>query len=271
VVKGPPALRRARLAAFALLTLAQLAGRAHAHPEPSPTLVNRYVTLAPAEARLGVQLTFLYGELPGSELRKQLDRDGDGKLSPRELSEHRQSLLTAQAALPLISLELDGRPVALEPTLSIDLGGQTSTGAYPLLIELIATVPLDPGEHRVRVVLGPDVPRMGETELMLDATNPWTLRGSLDGAGDPLPTEPLIRFPARRTNADEPRAGTFVIRSDGPLETRSSPGLLVPIIMVAAATAMGIALTLFVRKMERERTAGTPRPRPVTPDDKRES
>jgi hypothetical protein len=237
-------------------------GYAHAHPEPTPTLVNRYVTLAPAEAKLGVQLTFLYGDVPAGELRRQLDRDGDGTIAAAELSTERRAWLDRQAsATPLLRLLVDGRPTPLEVTLKIDLGGKHGTGPQPLLVDLTASVPLDPGEHRLQVELGPDVPRMGETELMLDASNPWSLRATLDAQSQALAQpQPLIRFPGPRAHPDDKRAGGFVIRSDGPLKPPGEgPGLGAPIALVALAVVMGVVLTLLVRRMDRRAQApGSP-------------
>jgi hypothetical protein len=266
VVKGRSnVLQLLKLLVWSFLVLTAGAPRALAHPEPAPTLVNRYVTLAPAEARLGVQLTLLYGALPAGELRRQIDTDGDGKLSPQELG--RQRLVWLQRIgepTPMLRLTMDGRPTPLAFTLKIDLGGDSGTGAQPLLIDVVATVDLDPGEHRLEVVLGPDLPRMGETEVMLDATNPWSLRGTYDAEGRPVATQPLVRYPGRRSEPDEKRGGGFLIRSDGPLGTQGEgPGLAVPIALVGLATLMGVVLTLLVRRMDRRpgqdrRAAGGP-------------
>jgi hypothetical protein len=243
VVKGPQ-----RACLLTLLAALASGAQAHAHPEPTPTLVNRYLTLAPAGARLGLELSLLYGTLPAGEHRRRLDGDHDGTISPREVSDERRAL----AAQSMVQLFIDGVPVKFEPTIDIDLGGDRGTGAQPLLVSLRTSVALDPGERRLTVALGPDLPRMGETEIMLDAGNPWRLHETFDGTAQVIAAAPLVRYPGARVRPDEARGGGFVIRSDGPLVGDEAPAgsVMAPLIMVLIAIVMGTARTARMQKTD---------------------
>jgi hypothetical protein len=222
---------------------------AAAHPEQSPTLVNRYLTVAPAGTRLGLHVELLFGTVPAAETRRAMDADHDGKISGPELAAVTRAW--TERAAEIVQLAIDGRPTPVDLAARIDLDGDNTTSAKPLLIEYAGQLPLDPGEHRIDVNAGPDLPRMGETELVLDATNPWILRTTLDDHGRSRGPVKLINHPGPRALPGDGRGASFVIVSSGPASGDGDGVPILPIAMVIFSIGLGVVLVVLVRKMGR--------------------
>jgi hypothetical protein len=222
-----------------------------AHPEQAPTLVNRYLTVAPAGTQLGLHAELLFGIVPASEQRQSLDRDHDGTISSPERSAGARAW-TARAD-QIVRLTLDGHPTPIELGARIDLGGDNRADDKPLLVELTGQIELGPGEHRIEIDAGPDLPRMGETEIVLDSANPWLLRANLDDRGQVQAPQKLVRHPGPRAHPEDRRAATFVVYSGGPAEPEDQANPMLPIAMVSFSLILGIVLVVLVRRLERSR------------------
>jgi hypothetical protein len=234
-----------------------------AHPEQAPALVNRYLTVAPGGTRLGLHLELLFGTVPAAEQRRSMDRDHDGKISLQERSAEVRAW--SQRADQLAQLTIDGRATAVPLVAQIDLDGDDTTSGKPLLIDLAGQIDLDPGEHKIEIDAGPDLPRMGETEIVLDAANPWVLRTTFDDKGQAQGVQKLVRHPGPRVQPSDRRGATFVIDSAGPAESNDANPAL-PIVMVLFSLILGVGLVALVRRLERIRRAGASRdPGPPAP------
>jgi hypothetical protein len=246
-----PRVKRTRVAAAALAVALGLATvPAHAHPEPPSTLINRYVTLWAAGARLDVQFSLLHGPVTAVEARRQIDRDADGRLSEAELGQYGRDF--AAGAGDLILLEVDGRPLPLRWTPRIDVNGNPAVAAMPLVRELAGWAPLPPGEHRLEVRLGPGFPRLGDTEIALDAGDGWSLVSSVPPAGTSgLGRQDRFQLPHGHGDGDAAPRVAFVIRSGGggaPVGRR----LVLPLAAAIAAAAIAAA-AWFVRRGRQRR------------------
>jgi hypothetical protein len=216
-------------------------GTAAAHPEVSPQLVNRYLSLIVVGDRVEFFVTLLYGALPAAEVRKGLDRNHDGRLDDAEQTQGRQQW--QRRAGELATVRLDGTPLPLgEAGADLQLGPDTSAGPAPLVVELYGSRPLPDGTHELRIEPGWDPPRLGETELVIDLAAGWELVSSRRAGGPP---EQLTRYRLDGPGAGD-RSATFVIRSTGPTAHRG------PIVAVAAVigtlAAVGLVLELARRR-----------------------
>ena len=237
---------------------------AQAHPEQSPTLVNRYITVAPSGAQLGLHVELLFGTVPAAEMRRSMDADHDGKISFGELGAEVRAW-TSRAA-EVVRLTVDGHAINVDLLARIDLDGDNTTSSTPLLVEYQGQGEITAGEHRLEVAAGADLPRMGETEIVIDPANPWILRTTFDERGQAGGPIKLVRHPAPRTRPDERRAATFVVYPGGPAsadDDHANPVL--PIAMVIFSLLLGIGLVVLVRRLERVRRAST-QPRPPQPE-----
>ena len=86
--------------------------------------------------------------------------------------------------------------------------------AKPLLIELHGTFDIAPGDRRLRLVAGPDLPRMGETEIALDLVAGWDARWHPGRGRAPHP-HPPAHAPVRSRTGRRPApvAVTFLLRA----------------------------------------------------------
>ena len=138
-----------------------------AHVAPSDRENNRYVLVAPLGDRVRLAYTVYMGQEPGRRARARMDADHDGRLDDREARAFGDEL-AAQVA-PRLSLEVDGRPVAVQWQ-EVDVGlGQPVADAGAFAVDLVAWICLErPRErlaHRVRLRDGFHLPDPGETEL----------------------------------------------------------------------------------------------------------
>jgi hypothetical protein len=228
----------------ALLLLA--AGRAGAHPEVAPQLVNRYLSVIVVGDRLEYFVTLLYGPLPAVDERRAMDADRDGKIGGAELE---RAMAAWQArARELARFDVDGEAVPLETaTASVQLGAEESVVAAPLVVELYGSRPLASGMRHLRVEPGWEPPRLGETELSLDLAPGWELVGSRQGQG-PTGTERRFLFEGKRASVVADRSATFTIRAAQGTTVRS---MRTPIVAGAIAALAGVALALELRRRQR--------------------
>jgi hypothetical protein len=197
------------LALAAGAALAWAAAEARAHVEWEPTAVNRYLNLWLAPGRLEYQHSLLYGTHPARLERERLDVDRDGAIEQRELEAEVRAL--ADRAPAMLQLRVDGKRVALGARAELDLNGHEGVEATPLLSELSGTLALAPRRHRLEISLGPDVPRMGETEIVVE-TDGWVVVASEQPPGRPTAApQRRFQFSRPRATVDEPRALVLVL------------------------------------------------------------
>jgi hypothetical protein len=233
----------------ALLASAALPRVAAAHPEISPQLVNRYLSLIVVGDRLEFFISLLHGALPAAPARKQMDSDGDGRIGEAELAAAR--LDWKRRAGQLATLTVDGAAVALgEATADVQLGADPAVGPLPVVVEIYGSRPLAPGTRRLRFEPVWDPPSLGETETSLDLSPDWNLVGSRLGQG---PEEALSRYKLQggRRSVTEDRSATFVIRSTSAPPRR--PVALLVVVTAAALAAGGLAMRLARRWKARRR------------------
>lgn len=142
---------RAVLLALALLALGVVsAPSAHAHPEFSPSLNNRYLKVSLiGRGELRIAWTLMVGQAPATAARHQADTDGDGTLSDAELQ--RWTARLADAVRRGLVFDVDG--VRVEPTWDAPLPGMPDRrmGPIPFSVDLIGHLRASgPGEHTVR-------------------------------------------------------------------------------------------------------------------------
>ncbi|HEY0710168.1 MAG TPA: hypothetical protein VGG33_25380 [Polyangia bacterium] len=246
---------RSSAVVLAIMTMAlALPSRAAAHPENTPAFVNRYITLSPVGNQLGVDVILLYGTVPAAEKRREMDQNADGFLSETEIAAEKRSWATR--ASELLSLKVDGKAQSFTMAATLDLNGRLSVNGEPLLVQLRGQLGLGPGDHALEVEAGPDLPRTGETEIVLDAGHPWLLHAGLQPNGQQAAPQPSIKYPAARAQASEPRRAGFVIRAHGALDARA-PGtnITVPAILVGFSVLLGAALMWLVRRADKNRRA----------------
>lgn len=227
-------------------------GAAHAHVELNPQLVNRYASFllggsAEEGYRLEAFVAVLFGEVPGADERRRMDRDGDGVISPAERDEARRAWVAR--AGELFTISVDGEPLAIEGG-SVQLGNDDGVGPAAVVVELFGARDLPAGERRLRVEPRTDLPRLGETEIALDLAPGWVLVAGGRGP-DPGTREGRVKFDGPRVSAVEDRSVTFVVRTSGAPGSRRGPTLL----LVAAALVLAATLIVTV-ELRRRRPTG---------------
>ncbi|HEY3354916.1 MAG TPA: hypothetical protein VGQ83_16805 [Polyangia bacterium] len=184
-----------RLVRIAITVLVAFAGGgpAGAHPVTSRTENNRYVKLTVMGDRLRVAYSVLYGELPSFEERREMDRDGDGRVAPAEARARADEVagICARGSV----LEIDGRRHALTfPEREATLG-EPRVAPAPFSIDLWELVPLGPGaRHEITFETNHDLRRMGETEIRFE-----------EAPGTRLTAYCVGRGPCRGAPSGEPR------------------------------------------------------------------
>jgi hypothetical protein len=169
--RSPSSLAISRVAAAAPFAAALLvAPAALGHVAPSERENNRYVLVAPLADRVRLAYTVWMGHEPGRRARPRIDSDGDGRIDAAEADAFGAQL--AAQVTPHLTVEVDGRPVAIEWQ-EIDVGlGEPSTDGGAFAVDLVAWVCLErPREqltHRVLLRDGFRIPDPGETELRIE-------------------------------------------------------------------------------------------------------
>ena len=240
-------------AAVLALSLLVIAGRAHAHPESLPTLVNRYISLVVVDQRADLTVTLLHGDLPGAERRRAMDADGNGTIDERELEGERGAW--ARRAGELVRLSVDGQPLVLAATASIDLAGEPAVSARPLVVEVATRLPpLAPGRHTFTVEPGPDRPRDGETEVTIDLGARDRLVASRRGRGEPTePPQSRFLFAGPRASVIEDRSVSFVVEAGGGGSGGGSSGPAVAAALAGLAAIGAGGIAFLVRRIRRRR------------------
>lgn len=159
-----------KIGSFQAATLLVLlwVSNASAHPEYSPTTVNRYLKLnLVSPTRLRLAYTLMFGPAPAAAARKLADSNGDGRLDDREttaLGGRLQKEVTAN-----LDLRVDGEriKVAFESaTVGLPM---REVSPEPFSIDLVAFVPLfGRGPHVVRIDDTTPLPQLGETEIWIE-------------------------------------------------------------------------------------------------------
>jgi hypothetical protein len=220
--------------------------RAGAHAEFVPTLVNRYISLTAFESRVDVLVSLLFGQVPAGERRRQMDLDHDGRIDPRELQ--RERLSWARSTDRVVRFSVDGSPVDFTAVAVVDLNGDPAVAGKPMLVTLQGSFDLAPGDRQLRVEAGPELPRLGETEIALDAAAGWTLVASLDPAGKATGNaQRLFQFPAARVASGAGPSVTFQLRSSGELNARPAWGRAAWLLLGAASAALLAMILVAVR------------------------
>ena len=112
-----PLIRRARRVAIAATAaaaaLAVVAGPASAHPLGNFT-INHYAEVRVGERQIQLDVVIDMAEIPAFTEQQRLDTNADGSVSAAELAAARQP--SCQTLSSSLSLQLDGRPMALSQT-----------------------------------------------------------------------------------------------------------------------------------------------------------
>jgi hypothetical protein len=245
---------RTRLALVGLaLGLSALPARAHS--PPSELTTDRYLKVTPMGDRVRLAYTVVYGQVQGAALRRQLDRDRDGRIADAE-AEALGEQLDRQVATDL-HLALDGQPLRWEWS-RVDVGlGTDAVAAGALSVDLIAWLCTGGGAAHTLVVrddvrlaamgtteltveVGPGVTLASATlggEPMADTVATWT------GVGGPIATGFDLRYAvdARATRPKDGRCHADAARA----QRRWWPFAL------AGALAAAIAAALLIRRRRR--------------------
>jgi hypothetical protein len=222
----------ATLAAAATLVAG---GAARAHPEFSALGTNRYVTVAVFDGRVDVTDARLEGTLASGEERRQLDADGDGRISDVELAAGEERM---RAEGPPVAVEVDGRALATTATVAIDLGDEPRASAAPVVVEHRLSFPgaFPAGARRVRVVITREPPRLIDTEIGVVVGPGLTLTSGAD----------RVTFQGERTSSLEARAATFEIAGPPPPARSRTP-------LVVGVAAFALLIASAARKRARQR------------------
>jgi hypothetical protein len=162
---------------------------------------------------------WLHGALTAAELRRSLDADHDGTISPDERAAAQERL---RAEGPFVSVALDGRDATAPLAVTIDLGDDQRVGPAPLVVERRVRLTGSPSQVRLAVTREP--PRVLETELSI-----------LLGDGLALAQGPdRVRFDGPRRSSLEERAATFTITA--------LPSARRPLVTIVAVALVGAAL-----------------------------
>ncbi len=242
-------VKPSHLLAAVLLLAPRPAG---AHPEMSPTTVNRYLSVMVIGDRVEVFYTLLFGPLPGADERQRIDGDGNGQLSPKELHEAARGWETE--ADKLVGATVDGERIVLGKA-DVQLGDSQGIEAAPLVVEVYGSRELPSGTRRVRIEPGKDPPRLGETEVVLDLSPDWTLVSSRRGGGADG-QDVRFKFDGPPVSMIEDRSVTYVVKSRNPLvapSRKGMPGWMPLAALGVLLTGAIVALVTRVRAYRREK------------------
>jgi hypothetical protein len=141
---------------------------ANAHPEFSPTAVNRYLKLSlVSSTQLRLAYTVMFGAAPAAAQRKLADSNGDGRLDDPETTALAERLKKEVAAG--LDLRIEGAPI--HPVFEAVTVGLPAleVSPEPFSVDLVAFIPLvGRGPHTVRVDDTTVLPQLGETEIRIE-------------------------------------------------------------------------------------------------------
>jgi hypothetical protein len=228
------------------------AGRAAAHPEFVPTLVNRYVSITAFESRVEVLASLLFGQLPAGERRRLMDQDRSGRIDARELA--RERAFWSGRVDQVVRFSVDGAPVALTTAAVVDLNGDPAVAPRPLLVTLHSSFDLPPGQHALKVEGGPDLPRLGETEIALDIVAGWNLVASQDATGRATASpQRLFQFSPVASGSTSAVSLTYVLQVAAGAPPRFAWGRAAWGLLAAAAAALSGVIWLAWRARRQAR------------------
>lgn len=141
---------------------------AAAHPQYALSTVNRYSKLALLpRGQVRLSYTLMVGDVPALELRRQADRNGDGRLDEAEGKALALSL--RERARAGLDVQLDGQPVRPafeEPVLGL-AGDAVAPAAFS--VDLAALLPAPRGvEHELRYDDRTAIEPVGEVEILVE-------------------------------------------------------------------------------------------------------
>jgi hypothetical protein len=181
---------------------------AAAHPETSPLLLNRYISLMAMGEKIDGFFYLVYGEVPGAEQRRAMDQDKDGRLSPGEQEQAKRAWHARTNEL--LDVSVDGKRLSLDGAkVDVQLGGDETVTTAPLIVEVYVSWPLEFGTRTLSVAPKKDFPRLGETEIVLDLSTEWQLLSSQHGDEKGIAN----RFKFEGPRGSDERRSTFVIAS----------------------------------------------------------
>lgn len=153
-----------------------VAHRAHAHPETTPTLVNRYVTLTLHGSTAEASVALLYGAVPAQQVRRDADLNNDGLLGQPEIAALTQRLQAE--SITWLAVLSNGETLKFAPTLVIDLGGNLAVTAAALVAEARMDLNLAARDHSFDLRPGVGPRFLGETEVTCATGGGWALQES---------------------------------------------------------------------------------------------
>lgn len=156
-----------------------------AHSPPSELTTDRYLKVTPMGDRVRLAYTIVYGQVQGAALRRQLDRDRDGRIADAE-AEVLGEQLDRQVASDL-HLAIDGRALRWEWS-RVDVGlGTDAVAAGALSVDLIAWLCTGGGAtHALAVRDDVRLEAMGTSELTIEVGPGVEVEGATLG-GEPMP------------------------------------------------------------------------------------
>jgi hypothetical protein len=235
----PTVAERALLVNLALL----LARPAVAHPEFSPTEVNRYARfdlISTSELRLAY--TIMVGSGPALALRAEADANHDGRLDDSETGALGARLAARVRAA--LTLQVDGAAVVPrfdEPV--VGLAGP-EVAPSPFSVDLVARIPC-PGAPPHVVRLDDRADEDGELEVRIEEAPGTRLVGAHQGSGDDARQNRFF-FRGRRRSVLEDRSVSFRF-ADAPAPPRAArarahswPAPLTVALLITAAAAVAL-------------------------------
>ncbi len=239
-----------RLEGLALVALViGLASGAHAHPQFSPSSINRYVKVDLIAAdRVRLVYTLMVGPGPAAAERRAADRNHDGLVSPTE-----SRLLGERArveASGTLRVWLDGAPLALDfaaPT--VGLSGDAVSND-PFSIDLEQAVAPGVGRHRLRVALNVEGRGTAESEIRIVDSPTMQVIAADRGEGAPQKKQLQFQFTGPVRTSLEDRSVTVDFESIGPAPRRGLglDGLMLGGTIVGGLGLLGVAAWLIARR-----------------------
>jgi len=235
---------------------------ATAHPEFSPSAVNRYCKLTLVEPRaIRLAYTVMIGADPALATRKLADANADGRIDEAE-SRALASRLRAAVEAGL-TVELDGvrvTPAFEEP--SVGMAG-AEVAPSPLSVDLIARLPIGDGAapHRLRIEDAVELAPPGEAEVRIEESPSVRLLASGRGRDLPVAADPAAKRETRFVWSGPPRSALEDRSVSLRFVAAGAPSTPRPLAMVIAAGVAGfvvvggVVVLLVLRRRRRSATA----------------
>jgi hypothetical protein len=226
-------------------------GNALAHVAPSENDNNRYLKLTPQGDRVRLAYTVFFGEVPGAQLRRELDTNKDGTISESEARAFGDKVAAEVAASIDLSVDKVQQKVAWT---DVVVGmGSPSARAGSFSVDLVTQVCLTGGPtHAVLLRDRFRLTNPGETEVKLEDATGIVIRKAMVGtASDPSrlykfvgPGGPLtddgVDFQFEVTDKALPSASACT----GPEPEKTG---LPPLLIVGAAALLAFVLAMLLK------------------------